>query len=945
MSATQSELELPPALPEPKPVDFKITIHSIEGLKFLTELGNNQLAASILFPTHSTDTMSPLFFPSSKILFEYSEEYSFQLYPLSTINALLANPLELFLYICTPDMKKQTQVVHFIFPFDQLFFNDSYLSSVEGKVLLDGQSVISPDGIKANIECSWSKPIFDHETQQDSLIATFNVQSLNSPPLAMVNCSTQPNNLATHIFTYTLFAELPDNQVFVIEEGKFQSTSSDGSDALIQFNSIQKFLIQPDGLKKWKDLAESDQVITLYLKPELSPLIQPLGIPNEQFSALCGFAEIPLSHFAKAGRSHFQASIPIFRDEDYTEHLPGSLLLSPTGFPPEPTPEASKKKTLTKKPTPSARIQASTTSKNGKQTPTKKPRALTAKDKKLLAQLQTVMKFDEDKDYFKESTTSLKLEITLSRPIIPRPATPASSKTPEEIIKPLPKMHEHKLADATEEFCRQINIAIDKLEYKKGIKGEELQNLKMILKEGLKPSIVDIVKNIFLDGHSLDDFEISPSFIAELRSFLILNVNRVMNYKYDLSYPRPPPHVDDMDSIQITNRIHSQTFHKTDDLETLYIKRCEVDPSNPQWLFELALYYNDIKSPKALECFAQAISIDYNFTAAILGFCAQLALTGNREDCIVLLNMLANRKPNDPTVTVCLSILYQLIESSKSDEYLSKVSLMSSNLPKSPNIIAATSLLDVHDTYISEIVLTREQLQCQVSKELLVLLAKFTQQNGEFSRAQEYLKESLEADHENLNTWKMLGEFQYASCEYEKALISFEQMLALADKPDPEVCLRHALIDLLHGNYAKSFDLLIFTVQQIDIALAWTALGVCCLRMGDLDECEVALTKANEMDKWDPTTWGYCAILCCLAGRMIEGEQALVYAKRLHLRDYRLIGELIRKFETIATGEETINCISELRQIKESDCHASLEPDNAENAYLEHNEEEAYNDI
>jgi hypothetical protein len=42
------------------------------------------------------------------------------LYPMSTVNALLANPLKFFLYICTPDMKKQTQVAQFTFPFDSL---------------------------------------------------------------------------------------------------------------------------------------------------------------------------------------------------------------------------------------------------------------------------------------------------------------------------------------------------------------------------------------------------------------------------------------------------------------------------------------------------------------------------------------------------------------------------------------------------------------------------------------------------------------------------------------------------------------------------------------------------------------------------------------------------------------------------------------------------------
>jgi tetratricopeptide (TPR) repeat protein len=138
------------------------------------------------------------------------------------------------------------------------------------------------------------------------------------------------------------------------------------------------------------------------------------------------------------------------------------------------------------------------------------------------------------------------------------------------------------------------------------------------------------------------------------------------------------------------------------------MRHCELDPLNPKWPFELALYYNDLNSPQALECFGKAISIDYNFTAAILGFSAQLAKNGNREDCVVLLTLLDQRKPDDPTITVCLLILYQLIESSKADQFLAKASQMSLRLPKWPTIIAADGMLDVHDTFLSEMMPTRE---------------------------------------------------------------------------------------------------------------------------------------------------------------------------------------------------------------------------------------------
>jgi hypothetical protein len=409
------------------------------------------------------------------------------------------------------------------------------------------------------------------------------------------------------------------------------SSTTDGADASVQFNAIHKFYVTPKEMEKWKEAAECAQIIVLFLKPDLNDRIQALGIVADQYSAFFACAEFPLTHFAKPGRSHFQQSLALLRDFNYAEHQQGMPLMSPTGFPPEPVPEANnKKKTPARR---SATVSSRTGPPKGKLAPTtpgKKPRALSAKDKKMLAQLQNWLVFDPSTDYFKESTTQLKLEISLSRPIFPRPATPASTKTPEEIVEPLPKLHDFRLAQATEEFCRQLNLAIDRLEtaYGDQIAFDPMRNL---IKELLKPSIVDIVKQIFLglppNSGPAPKVEITQAFISELRTFLLTNLFKALNTRFDMAFPRVPPTPPEMNVEQITRRLGTQTYHKTYDIQALHMKRCELDPLNPKWPFELALYYNDLNSPQALECFAKAISIDYNSTAAILGFSAQLGRT------------------------------------------------------------------------------------------------------------------------------------------------------------------------------------------------------------------------------------------------------------------------------------------------------------------------------
>jgi len=977
MSSIVTETSAVPTL-EPEPRELQVLVRSIEGLNFSTELGNQQIAVSILFPGHMNDTLSPLFVPSPKINFEFSEKYDINFFPQTTMNALLSNPLEFYIYVCTPDFKKQTQVARFVFQFDLLLFNLSYSAVVEGSILPEGASVLSGEGLKATIECTWSKPLFTPSESEQSLIATFNISSVNALPQILLNCCAQPGNFSTHFFTYSLFAILPDGQVLSIEDGKFTSSAPDGSDASITFSTPQKFFIGKDAFEKWKHSSELDEMISVFLIPDLSPLIQPLGLLPNQYSALYGRADIPLSNFAKPGRSHFLSPIPLFRDPKWSESDRPMQILTPTGFPQEQPPDLAtgKKKAPVRNKTLSSRNSAkSKPPSNAINNAQKKAKALSAKDKKLLQQIQAVLTFDPDTDFFKDSTSQLKVEVVLSKPLVPRSSTPMITKHPEEVIRPLPKLHENRLADATAEFCRQIELAIGEIKDNQG----DIARLKKQIKEQLKPSIVGIVNHVYKkkplpkadltmtrpivaanseptsiskapsvsqsteQNSSIVEADNSLSFIAELRTFLLTHLNKTLNAKFDLSYPRSSVKPIEMSVEHISNRINMQNYFHSDDLDYLHQKRCEVDQLNAQWPFEYALYLCDKKSPDSLNYFAQAIGINYTFGAAILGFCAQLTKLGNKSDALILLDMLYNMNTDDPVSTVCLSTVYTMMESSKSDEFLAKISIMSQTLPKSPYLLAASALIDVHDTYLTEIILSREQLQSGRTKDLLVLMARFNQLQGDYSRAQEYLKEALDIDREDHSIWKLLGDFQFSCGSKDKAKQSYQTLLSLADDPDPETCLKLALIQIQHFQYQRAFDLLMYSVQKTNSMLEWICLGICCLRLGDFSEANVAFEQANEMDRWLPITWGYCAILCIKTGRNNEAEQALCIACQLQLRDFRLITELITLFADQINSEEAAYSLSELRKVTEDQCHESIESKNFDSASIRNEEEDVQN--
>jgi hypothetical protein len=116
-------------------------------------------------------------------------------------------------------------------------------------------------------------------------------------------------------------------------------------------------------------------------------------------------------------------------------------LTSPNGFPPEPVidPAILKKKRPARK---SQNLQKSAKGKPAGLPPpsaNKKAKVLSAKDKKMLQQVQSVMAFDPETNYFTESTSQVKVEVMFSKPLVPRVVTPEITKRPEEIIKPLLK--------------------------------------------------------------------------------------------------------------------------------------------------------------------------------------------------------------------------------------------------------------------------------------------------------------------------------------------------------------------------------------------------------------------------------------------------------------------------------------------------------------------------
>lgn len=197
---------------------------------------------------------------------------------------------------------------------------------------------------------------------------------------------------------------------------------------------------------------------------------------------------------------------------------------------------------------------------------------------------------------------------------------------------------------------------------------------------------------------------------------------------------------------------------------------------------------------------------------------------------------------------------------------------------------------------------------------------------GDKKRTTEYFKEVLELDREDTDVWTFLGNYQYENNEDDKAIQSYQAVLSLTEDSKPEVALKLALLNIKIGKYEDAYDLLMYSVEAVELSLTWCYLGVCCMRLNDFQEADVSFIQSIALDRWDPTTWGYSAILCSKMGREIEGEQALIFAGRLGLKDYTVITEIISLYDGKIKGEEAKSQLEFLKTINPEDCFPSIEP-------------------
>ena len=85
--------------------------------------------------------------------------------------------------------------------------------------------------------------------------------------------------------------------------------------------------------------------------------------------------------------------------------------------------------------------------------------------------------------------------------------------------------------------------------------------------------------------------------------------------------------------------------------------------------------------------------------------------------------------------------------------------------------------------------------------------------------------------------------------------------------------------------------------DSVEHSFAWRYLGLVLTRLGEYDEAEKALTRANLLDVENPTIWAYFTIFCLNAKRRNQALESLNELHKVNFRDISLLKEIAFLFK------------------------------------------------
>ena len=535
---------------------------------------------------------------------------------------------------------------------------------------------------------------------------------------------------------------------------------------------------------------------------------------------------------------------------------------------------------------------------------------------------------------YDEAGTYLKVSVSLTRPLEPKPLPPPPVLPAVSEIIPKRVLPQFAPKTAVEEFDTQVKSIVESMvgEWSSlfpeldlnappaddAAKDDRRRALLYALntsgkywmfKERLKRSVVRLCKDTMsrpsaepLDSKSME------LFYNELYVKLTQRLHQALNSTFfppaiapdAPSVPDQPP-IDPPSAASVLGSLASEMemINQLGAAAGYHKERVAAAKYASAGWYEYAAFLMRVNdSPLAEECSREAIALTPNSSECLVAHGAILASRGNLEQAEVFLKAALDITPDSVSSWLLMALLYDLMgraHDKKTAEKKAKL-LAGADTLDGLYLPVAKMLLPLNAT-----VLIAKALEVEKVEDLPWHLTKgemLLRMPGKIPEALEEIKTAIPDNGGGLQTnaagltlkgqaYYLLGDMANAKFCFGKAK-DYSKPL---EYPMPALLLLGELC-LADGDNEMAKEVYLLACRQAPTCTSWLGVGIACLRMGQGPGAEEALSEANVLNNRHPVVWGTLALFCLGAGRIEEADQALREAYKLDLADADLLVSL-----------------------------------------------------
>ncbi|KAJ3056144.1 Cilia- and flagella-associated protein 70 [Rhizophlyctis rosea] len=587
-----------------------------------------------------------------------------------------------------------------------------------------------------------------------------------------------------------------------------------------------------------------------------------------------------------------------------------------------------------------------------------------------------------DENLYRRIGATLGMEMLLEKPLLDKKKLQPINKgvrdfIPRRVIPPH-MQYEKRSREADEEYQFQVQDLVRRLiqehqaafalldDQQRGdsesvVEMDEAQKRKRFLfhlnksgayfelKEHLKEAVVEIVRERFRRKSPFASKSELQLFISEVYVYLVDQMHIAINKIFhDKSHLFVDPTVSKTADFKMLKKFaDAAELNYSVPIAVSYHQErlAKFEDSLQAWFDYGCFCQRTGMGDKGEECFKEILSRNSKHIPSLLAYGAVCCVNEKYEEARVYLVTAVETQPKYVLGLTMLALFYEVIsEEEEAEKHMMEASNLhhSTTPPDAPShfLMAAEFLIQCHAGKLAERALAQELILIGPRVKPYLMLSKLESQRGDFVQAEKHIRDALEVQQDDPDTWAALGHLQFIQRLWHDAQQSYETVLSLSRDPT-DIALIYVRLGSIYLQNATAGTGLVGTPEaehKVDAKFArmaktmylracekdpsstsWLGAGKACLALGELDEAEDAFAEANVLNNRDSDVWANLALLCLRLDRFFEANQCIAQALRLGIKDPDVLRAVGNYFMNANQASPAIECFRMSLEIDPTD--------------------------